>query len=256
VDSTGNTDFAKWTPFAISVALGLYHIAIMLLKRGANKDHISGWGGGVTVTMNMLQSWPDIPISRLKFLIEDLPRLGFGHVTFWGWPGTGGNILYALSMSHWASYTAGYRLAETAKYILSNLADKSCLNRVDRVGATALRMACASGNLEIIQVLIEAGQDVNLAIGFSPLRNAKEWLAKCEDRLNHENNAVIRKGGSGAERRLAQTLCIRAQKTVELLEANGAIDRGIFEAINNTAYYVNSGQWQMPSFEVGAFLLT
>jgi hypothetical protein len=245
VDGVGTTEKSSWTPFFITMSLGMYHIAVILLEHGANKDHLTGWGGGFTVTMTLLQTWPDIPLSRLKFLLEEVPHLGFGHVTFWGWPGAGGNLMYALSLHPWSSYTAGYRLGETAKYILSQLADKSCLNIIDKVGATALRMACSSGNKEIIGALIEAGQDVNLAMGYSPLGNAKEWLAKCQKR-----EKVALEGAPGSERRLARTLRMRAEETVELLVRHGAIDRGHLEAFGNTRDYLASGQWQKPSFEV------
>ena len=245
VDGVSDNAQATWTPFAIAVSVGLYHIAIMLLEHGADKDRLLGWLGGQTITMSLLQNWPDIPISRLKFLLEDVPRLGFGHVTFWGWPGAGGNLLYALAFSHWSSYTAGYRLGETAKYILSQLADKSCLNRIDKLGATALRMACANGNLEICRALISAGQDVNLAVGYTPLANAMEWMEKCRKR---EKVAMANKNGTGSERRLATTLRQRAEQTVQLMVDNGAINRGFFESIENTKAYVTSGQWNWPSF--------
>jgi ankyrin repeat protein len=247
VDGVGEAEEAHWSPFFIAVSLGMYHIAVILLEHGADKDFLSGWLGGSTATMNLLQNWPDIPVSRLKFLLEEVPRLGFGHVAFWSWPGAGGNLLYALSFSHWSSYTAGFRLGQTAKYILSQLANKTCLNIIDKVGGTALRMACASGNLEICQALIEAGQDVNLSMGFSPLKNAKEWMIKCQKR---EKVANANRGRSGNERRLAKMLRIRAEQTVALLVSNGAIDRGLVESLNNTRDFISSGQWQRPSFEV------
>jgi hypothetical protein len=251
VDGASDNAQATWTPFAIAVSLGLYDIAILLLEHGADKDHLLGWLGGSTVTMNLLQNWPDIPISRLKFLLEEIPRLGFGHVTFWGWPGAGGNLLYALAFSHWSSYTAGYRLGETAKYILSQLADKSCLNQIDKLGATALRMACASGNLEICRALIQAGQDVNLSVGYSPLRNAIDWENECRKR---EKKALANKSGAGSERRLATTILKRAEETIQLLVDNGAVNRGFFESMQNTHGYVASGQWQPPSFAVSKTL--
>jgi ankyrin repeat protein len=245
-DGTSTDPQAAWTPFAIAVSMGLYNLAIIFLEHGANKDYLLGWLGGLTVTQSILQNWPDVPISRLKFLLEEVPRLGFGHVTFWGWPGAGGNLLYSLAMNHWSSYTAGYRLGETAKYILSLLADKSCLNRIDRVGCTALRMACANGNLEICRALIEAGQDVNLSLGFTPLKNAKEWMDRCHKR---ERAAMANRNGAGSERRLATALRQRAEEVVQLLVAHGAVDRGFFESIQNTHDYIKSGQWQRPSYE-------
>jgi ankyrin repeat protein len=247
VDGASEDEQADWTPFAIALFTGLYDIALLLLEHGADKDHLQGWLGGSTITMNLLQNWPDVPISRLKFLLEDLPRLGFGHVTFWGWPGAGGNLLYALALSHWSSYTAGYRLGETAKYILSQLADKSCLNKIDKLGATALRMACANGNLEICRALIDAGQDINLALGYSPLGNALKWRDECRKR---EKKAFADKIGPRSERRLATLLRKRAEETVQLMVENGAINRGFFESMRNTQAYVNSGQWQHPSFAV------
>jgi ankyrin repeat protein len=149
-------------------------------------------------------------------------------------------------MNHWSSYSSGYRIKETAKYIISQLADTTCLNRIDKVGATALRMACASGNLEVCQALIAAGHDVNLALGYSPLTNAKSWLVQCK---NRERAAT--RGADGGEKRLAQMLRIRAEQTVELLESNGAVERGVFEAMANTRDYIMSGQYQSPSSEVG-----
>jgi hypothetical protein len=52
------------------------------------------------------------------------------------------------------------------------------------------------------------------------------------------------------EKRLAQTLRTRAEQTVQLLESNGAIDRGFSEAFANTKDYISSGQYQAPSSEV------
>jgi len=252
VDGASKDTEAAWTPFAIAVSMGLYNLAIIFLEHGANKDYLLGWLGGLTVTQSLLQNWPDLPISRLKFMLEEIPRLGFGHVTFWGWPGAGGNLLYGLSMNHWSSYTAGYRLGETAKYILSQLADKSCLNKIDSLGSTALRMACANGNLEICRALIEAGQNVNLSLGFSPLRNAKEWMETCRKR---EREAMKNRKGAGSERRLATILRQRAEEVVQLMVAHGAVDRGFFESIQNTKDYISSGQWQPPSYEVTANFL-
>jgi len=41
------------------------------------------------------------------------------------------------------------------------MADKRCLNEIDRMGCTALNMAARTGNLEVVRTLIEAGADVN-----------------------------------------------------------------------------------------------
>jgi ankyrin repeat protein len=240
-DGVGATEESKWTPFYIAITLGLYQIAVLLLDHGANKDHVTGWVGGFTVTFNLLSTWPDIPLSRLQFLLEEVPKLGFGHVNFWGWPGAGGNLIYALSCHHWSSYSAGYRLGETAKYIMSQLQDKSCLNIVDKVGATALRMACANGNIEVIRILLENGQDPNLALGFSPLKNAKEWLDKCQKR---EKEAV--KGKPGSERRLARMLRVQAEETVELLVNHGAINRDFLESMDNGSSYIKRQITNLP----------
>ncbi|EPE33286.1 Protein kinase-like (PK-like) [Glarea lozoyensis ATCC 20868] len=240
VDGVGSTKDTIWTPFAISVCSGRFAVATALLELGANKNALFGWLGGTSVTMNLLQSWPDIPISRLKYLLEDVPRLGFGHVNFWGWPGAGGNLLYALAMNHWPSYTNGNRLEETAKYILSQVADKSCLNRIDKMGQTALRMACAFGNYEICRALVEAGQDVNMSAGPTPLNGALEWRGKC---YKKEREALANPNGPGRVGRQAQTLRIRAEMTVDFLIANGAVDRGIAGSVQSTSdWWYGSGR--------------
>ncbi|KAF4621931.1 hypothetical protein G7Y89_g14414 [Cudoniella acicularis] len=252
-DDVGPTNDSCWTAFLISVALGMYEIAIILLEHGANKDYLTGWLGGSTVTMNLLQTWPDIPVSRLKFLLEEVPRLGFGHVTFLGWPGAGGNLLHALAMSQWSSYTAGSPLGGTAKYILSQLEDKTCLNRIDKLGATAFRMAVANGNLEIARALIDAGQDVNLSVGFAPIRNAKEWLETCHKR---ESEAFSKRGEPGSEVRLARSMRTRAQEVVQLMERSGARDRDLLESNEYTNQLRTSGQWHMPGWECGLEVLS
>jgi serine/threonine protein kinase len=47
-DALGPADPYGGSPFALSVALGLYDSALLLLERGANKDFASGWMGGQT----------------------------------------------------------------------------------------------------------------------------------------------------------------------------------------------------------------
>jgi len=61
----------------------------------------------------MLHQWPDVPISRVKYLLEELPRQGFGHVNFIGWPAGGGNLLYPFTMAVWSHYRSSYKFGET-----------------------------------------------------------------------------------------------------------------------------------------------
>jgi ankyrin repeat protein len=251
----GKTDKAMWTPFQIAVKMGLYDIATLFLEHGADKDYVQGWLGGCTPVHELMNTWPDVPISRLKYMLEEIPRLGFGHVNFISWPGAGGNVMYPLAMSLWASYTSGFRLAETARYILSQIEDKSQLNKVDRIGATALRVAAAWGNVEIIQLLIEAGCDVNLGVGWTPLRNAKDWLSDCVKREMKALKEVKNNSGLGSELRLARMMRLRAEETVELLIRHGAIERRTLESTQNTRNYIMSGQGRLPSFEVRLSLI-
>ncbi|KAH6680234.1 hypothetical protein B0J14DRAFT_557600 [Halenospora varia] len=244
VDDIGGTDASRWTPFSMAVSLGMSEIATLLLEHGADKDYMMGWLGGSTVTMNLLQIWPEIPLSRLKYLLEELPRLGFGHISFWSWSEAGGNLIYGLAMSHWPSLTSGSPLGRSAKYIFNQLGDRDCLNNLDKLGQTALQMACATGNLEIIGALIDAGQDVNLSVAATPLKEAKDWLENCRRR---EQEAISRRGEPGGEFRLAQLLSNRASVIVELLERNGAIERTPLEAMEKTRHLIASGKWQKPT---------
>jgi ankyrin repeat protein len=245
VDDVGVTDTTCWTPFTMAVLHGLYHIAVIFLEHGADKDYLMGSLGGATPAMRILETWPDIPLSRLKFLLEEVPDLGFGHVSFIGWPGAGSNLLYPMAMTLWSSYPGGYQLAQTTKYILSRLEDKSVLNKIDKLGATALRMASGSGRVDICQLLIDAGQDVNLSMGVSPLTGAKAWLSKCQRR-----ESAAASSGPGSELRLATDLRVQAEATVNLLLRHGATERGYFEQLRNTSNVLHGGQWNYPSLEV------
>jgi ankyrin repeat protein len=165
VDSVGVSETVKFAPFAMAVQNGLYECANLLLKYGADKDFSAGWLGGTTTAFTILLTWPDVPISRMRYLLQDLPRLGFGHINFIGWPGAGGNLFYALAMSHWAHYTASYRSPQTFKYILSMMAHRDCLDQIDRMGCTAINMASRDGKLEICRLLLEAGVNPNTGLG-------------------------------------------------------------------------------------------
>ncbi|KAH8668031.1 hypothetical protein BGZ60DRAFT_42099 [Tricladium varicosporioides] len=247
VDDIGGTDASRWTPFSMAVALGMFEIATLLLEHGADKDYIMGWLGGSTITMNLLQIWPEIPLSRLKYLLEELPSLGFGHISFWSWSEAGGNLIYGLAMSHWPSLTSSSPPGRSARYILNQLGDRDCINNLDKLGQTALQMACATGNLEIIGALIDAGQDVNLSVAATPLKEAKDWLENCRRR---EQEATPRRSEPGGEFRLAQLLSNRASMIVELLERNGAIERTPLEAMEKTRHLIASGKWQKPTEDV------
>ena len=255
VDAVGGTKDSSWTPFAMAVSSGRFDVATTLLELGADKDACFGRSDGTAVAMNLLQSWPDMPISCLKYLLEELPRLGFGHVDFWGGSGDGGNILYALAMSYWPSYTNTSRLEVNAKYILSQLADKNCLNRLDKHGYTALGMASAFGNLEVCKALVEAGVDVNTSGGPTPLNAALAWRVKCYEVekkafANSKGPGGGAGGGGGGGGRQAQKLRIRAEMTVDLLVSNGGIDRGSEGGGRSMEEWWTAGGVDMPSCEV------
>ena len=158
----------------MAVQVGLYDVASLLLQHGANKDATTRWLGGSTVAFRILHQWPDVPISRVKYLLEELPRQGFGHVNFIGYPGSGRNLLYAFASAVWSHYRSSYRFGETMKHILSMMADKRCLNEIDRMNCTALNTAARTGNLEVVRTLIEAGADVNGGLGVAPLDAAMD----------------------------------------------------------------------------------
>jgi hypothetical protein len=223
IDGVGGTKFSEFAAFSIAVHSGLYDIATLLLEHGADKDFISGWLGGQTPTMRLLSTWPDLPVSRLKYLLEDIPRLGFGHVNIIGWPSIRGNLFHALAMNNTGAHTSGCRLVETLKYMLSRVADKSCLNDIDGFGATTLRYAVHNGNVELCRILIRAGADVNKG-GYAPLSAAKDWLVGCQKR---EKKAM--KEEFGSERRLAVRMRLQAEETVQLLISHGAKERGLLE---------------------------
>jgi ankyrin repeat protein len=246
VDKMGVSETIKFSPFAIAVWNGLYECANLLLKHGAEKDLLTGWLGGSTVAFSMLLTWPDVPISRMRYLLQDLPRLGFGHINFIGWPGAGGNLLYALTMSHWAHYTASFRCPETFKYILSMMAHRDCLDQTDRMGCTAINLASREGKLEICRLLLEAGVNPNTGLAISPLNAAMDWLQKCRKReASTLNSQVV------GERRLATRLRTRAEECVKLLQSYGAIQRGFSENFDMMGSYLLNNGMRLPSATVG-----
>lgn len=249
VDEMGDTTVSEWTPFGMAVQCGLYEIATLLLRNGADKDITYGWLGGTTSLFKLLHTWPDIPISRVKYFLEDLPRQGFCHVSWFGWPACGASILYALSMAVWSHYRNSYKFAETMKYILSMVGDKSCINQLDRYGCTALNQAARAGNLEVVRVLIHAGADVNGGLAISPLDAAIEWRDKWVEK---EKQALGRK--VVAERRHAMNVRVRAEELVWLLRSHGARERGFKENQQMMLSTVASGNFRLPSMEVSVNL--
>jgi len=245
VDEMGATATAEWTPFAMAVQIGLYEVASLLLQHGANKDAAAGWLGGTTVAFRMLHQWPDVPISRVKYLLEELPRQGFGHVNFIGWPAAGGNLLYPFTMAVWSHYRSSYKFGETMKYILSMMADKRCLNEIDRMGCTALNMAARTGNLEVVRTLIEAGADVNGGLGVAPLDAAMDWCEKWRKKeRGFANSKVI------GERRHATKIRMRAEELIHLLRAYGARERSFLENNRMMLATIGNGGFRLPSAEV------
>ena len=181
-DEFGGTTSSQFSSFAMAVQNGQYECANLLLRHGADKDLLSGWLGGTSPTFRLLHSFPDVPVSRLRYLLDEIVRMGFGHVNFIGWPGYGGNLLYPFAMGPWAHYRGSYRFTESMKYILSMISDKSCLNQTDKLGCTALSMAARQGNSEVCRILIDAGADVNAGFNMSPLNSAIEWFEKCKEK--------------------------------------------------------------------------
>ncbi|KAF2257585.1 hypothetical protein CC78DRAFT_588300 [Lojkania enalia] len=188
----GDSKSAQWTPFVRAVQGGLYHIASMLLLHGANKDATFGWLGGTTPLFHILHAWPDVPTSRVRYMLEELPRQGFGHASFIGWPTAKGNLLYCFSMAVRSHYRNSYKFGETMKYIISSMGDTTCINELDCMGCTALNMAACSDNLEVVRGLIEAGADVNMGLGIAPLDAAKQWRDEWErkERMATENRVT------------------------------------------------------------------
>jgi hypothetical protein len=203
--------------------------------------------GGTTIAFAILLTWPDVPISRMRYLLQDLPGLGFGHINFIGWPAGGGSLLYALAMSHWAHYTASYRFPETFKYILNMMAHRDCLDQMDRMGCTVVNMASRGGKLEICRLLLEAGVSPNTGLSISPLNAAMDWLQKCRKKETDTLNSQV-----VGERRHAIKLRTRAEECVKLLQSYGAIQRGILENFDMIGSHLRHGGMRLPSATVGA----
>ncbi|ORY03749.1 hypothetical protein BCR34DRAFT_667325 [Clohesyomyces aquaticus] len=244
VDELGDTENSEWTPFGMAVQCGLYEVAGLLLRHGANKDAATGWLGGTTPLFRLLHTWPDVPISRVKYLLEELPGQGFGHVSFIGWPANGANILYCFSMAVWSHYRNGYKFGGTMKYILSRLGDRSLINQMDRSGCTALNMAARGGNLEVVRILIEAGADVNGGQAISPLNAAMEWRDKWA-RAEHE----AMQGQVLGEQRHATKIRLRAEELIHLLRVHGARERGFAENQQLMMRSLANGEMKLPSME-------
>jgi len=190
----------------------------------------------------MLQQ-PDLPVSRTRFLLEALPQEGFGHVSFIAWPGGRSNVLCQFAMSPWAHYRTAYRFTETIKYILSQLADKGCLNELNGLGVTALGLSAQHGSLAVSRILLEAGIDPNAGLARTPLNAAREWLNNCVKREERSHTT-----DEPGEKKLATRLRAEAEETEKLLMSYGGID----QACPNRMYSaLLNGQFKPGSSQVG-----
>jgi hypothetical protein len=118
--------------------------------------------------------------------------------------------------------------------------DKSCLNRVDKTGNTALGMAASRGYIELARILVEAEANVNsgmlclLNLSLSFLQQCNEWLQK----------------GDGGEPQREQILAsrnrIRGEATVEFLMAHGMRIKSDLEIIRD----MNNGTFEFQLTEV------
>jgi ankyrin repeat protein len=245
IDQRSDKPKPTGTAFTIAVINGLYDSATLLLRYGANKDQLCGVMGGTTPIWEILFHWPDVPISRLQYLLEEVPKAGFGHVSFICWPSVGGNLVYPFAMTPWADYKAGFRISETLKYLLSKLRDKSCLDLIDKFGMTALSTAAMNGNVEVCQSLLEMGVNVN-AGAIAPLNRAQDFLKQFQKR---EKKALSK--GSYGERKLAIHIRKRAEAVVNMLLARDAINSSHLDTLNYISSGVSSGNMRIPPAEVG-----
>jgi hypothetical protein len=246
LDALGPGDEYQPSAFAAAVTKGSYDMASFMLQNGADKDFTSGWLGGQTCIARLLQQ-PDLPISRLRYMLEALPEEGFGHVDYIVGPAQKQNIFHAIASSPWAGHRSSYRQAEIMKYLLSVIGDHSCINQTDIFGYTPLYFAASKGQLELCEILIEAGADVQASVCRSPLNGLIEWRETCARRV--KNSWLTTKVG---EKKLAAKLLDNAQRTFELLTSKGATDwkANPFQVQRAMA----SGQVAFPNLAVGGIL--
>jgi ankyrin repeat protein len=248
LDALGPGDEYQPSAFVAAVAKGSYDTASYMLQNGADKDFKSGWLGGQTCIARLLQQ-PDLPISRLRYMLEALPEEGFGHVDYIVGPSLKQNIFHAIASSPWASHRSSYRQAEIMKYLLSVIGDHSCINQTDIFGYTPLYFAASKAQLELCEILIEAGADVQASVCRSPLNGLIEWLETCA-RREKDSWSTTKVG----EKKLAAKLLDNARKTVELLTSKGATDWKANPFRIQTA--MASGQIALPNLAVsGVFFI-
>jgi len=245
-DALGPEKKDEISPFTFAVIYGLYDVASLLVRSGANKDFVNGVLGGQTVAMRIFTAWPDMPVSRVQYLLEALPQEGLGHIRFEdACPGLGCNLLYAFAFCAWGPYRSSNRLAENVKFVVSKLADFKQLNQIDRMGTTALGIAARACNYVMCKALIERGADVNLGMARSPLNGALEIL---EQRIEREKKS--RTCFTPREKELAQKLVVEAENCVRLLRANGAIDKGQVGSFGNIFNALSTGSIRLPDPQV------
>jgi ankyrin repeat protein len=247
LDSLGPGDEYQASAFTAAVTKGSYDMASFMLQNGADKDFTSGWLGGQTCIGRLLQQ-PDLPVSRLRYMLEALPEEGFGHVDYIVSPSQKHNIFHIIASSPWAGHRSAYRQAEIMKYLLSVIGDQSCVNQPDVFGYTPLYFAASRGQLELCEVLIEAGADVQASVCRSPLNGLVEWRETCARRAR-DSWSTTKVG----EKKLAAKLLDNAQKTFELLTSKGATDWRANPFQFHQA--LMNGQVGFPNLAVGRILI-
>ncbi|RPA93812.1 ankyrin [Choiromyces venosus 120613-1] len=193
------------TPFGVAVVEGNYPVADLLLQHGADRDYTVK---GYTILARCLEI--PLPLKSIKYLMTCKSNPERPPPSFICSPGSGKNVFHSIAVAGGTAENTAIETKSIFRYLQELWPGEERINACDRIGATPILSAVMHSKVDLINMMIAAGADLNL----SPLRPLYFALGK----QNWANEQIKKVGGRWMTRRTKKM----ADTVVTILKEAGA----------------------------------
>jgi len=193
------------TPFGVAVLEGNYPVADLLLQYGADRDHVQE---GFTILARCLEV--PLPLKGIKYLMTCKSNPERPPPSFICFPGLGRNVFHAIAAAGVDAENAPVETRSIFQYLQGLWPGKEHINACDRMGIPPLLVAVVYPKVDLINMMIAAGADLNLG-PLPPL-----YIAFLKQ--NWANEQIRKVGGRWMTRRIKKI----ADTVVMILKKEGA----------------------------------